>query len=461
MGKMTLGKIRKSFSQNTSCHGLPQMYVSTNKYQRIFWGLTTLDVFAILVAMLTIRIMEYNQNKTTTTFSEKYVEKMDFPAITICNFNNFFNIEEGEERDAIDELAKAKASGTPIDFEKIKYFDTVYNGSIREFAIEKGWQMDEDTLVYCFTEDDECLPHNFTYSITEIGKCWTYKNPPATRRAGTHHGISMVFNIHQDEYSENVGWGNWEAGVKVQIHSPHDVPEVDELGLAVPVGYMGFISVTKKEEKIMYEPWGGCQPDNEELHFYDTYSRPNCFKECFQNELEEYCECKMYYSENPSLTQECTPRETVDCLVNISYFARSYLTPTNCECQPPCHSTVYSSSISYAKLPNKAVEDDVNEGQVSDLAGINVYFERMSYTIQEESKAVTRTGLLSDLGGQLGLWIGISIVTLFEFIQFLLMYCYESIATKLRRKKGSQTSNAAQSTTNKSDTRLGFSQDNV
>ena len=36
----------------------------------------------------------------------------------------------------------------------------------------------------------------------------------------------------------------------------------------------------------MYHPWGQCDPNNEKLEHFDTYSGPNCFRECFRNILE-------------------------------------------------------------------------------------------------------------------------------------------------------------------------------
>lgn len=35
----------------------------------------------------------------------------------------------------------------------------------------------------------------------------------------------------------------------------------------------------------MYQPWGECQPENEKLDFSETYSRANCFNECYMSAL--------------------------------------------------------------------------------------------------------------------------------------------------------------------------------
>lgn len=49
--------------------------------------------------------------------------------------------------------------------------------------------------------------------------------------------------VAQDEYTETYMHGHWEAGIKIQVHPRYDVPEVDQFGMAVPVGFMGFVTL--------------------------------------------------------------------------------------------------------------------------------------------------------------------------------------------------------------------------
>ena len=46
------------------------------------------------------------------------------------------------------------------------------------------------------------------------------------------------------------------------------------------------------------------------------------------------------------------------------------------------------------------------------------HFDDLKYTLTKEEPAESVTGLISDVGGQLGLWLGASILTLVE-----LFYC--------------------------------------
>lgn len=52
---------------------------------------------------------------------------------------------------------------------------------------------------------------------------------------------------------------------------------------------------------------------------------------------------------------------------------------------------------------------------------MEIFFEDLKFTEVIESKADEMSSLISDLGGQLGLWLGMSIMTIVETI-FCLVY---------------------------------------
>lgn len=52
-------------------------------------------------------------------------------------------------------------------------------------------------------------------------------------------------------------------------------------------------------------------------------------------------------------------------------------------------------------------------------AFLEIYYEQMSYEVLTEREAYSFVNFMSDVGGQAGLWLGASIITLFEFLYFL------------------------------------------
>jgi hypothetical protein len=68
------------------------------------------------------------------------------------------------------------------------------------------------------------------------------------------------------------------------------------------------------------------------------------------------------------------------------------------------------------------------------LAMVDIYFDDLKYTKLEETKADLPASLVSDVGGQLGLWLGCSILTLVELLNFVCVVVPAYVMDKCRRK---------------------------
>lgn len=51
---------------------------------------------------------------------------------------------------------------------------------------------------------------------------------------------------------------------------------------------------------------------------------------------------------------------------------------------------------------------------------LEIYYEQMSFEVLKESEAYLLVNMVSDIGGQAGLWLGASILTLLEVVSFLI-----------------------------------------
>lgn len=56
---------------------------------------------------------------------------------------------------------------------------------------------------------------------------------------------------------------------------------------------------------------------------------------------------------------------------------------------------------------------------MKDFARLNIFIADSNVLTTEESADYTLNQLLSDIGGQLGLWIGTSVITLTEVVELL------------------------------------------
>ena len=93
------------------------------------------------------------------------------------------------------------------------------------------------------------------------------------------------------------------------------------------------------------------------------------------------------------------------------------------DCEQECNNAVFSSSISYSKYPAKNFQNTSLPNFASpeqNLVGIEVYFEDLITQHVTEEPAYDVIRLLADIGGQLGLFLGVSVLSVVEFLMWIL-----------------------------------------
>uniref|UniRef100_A0A8C4RXY6 Acid-sensing ion channel 1-like n=1 Tax=Erpetoichthys calabaricus TaxID=27687 RepID=A0A8C4RXY6_ERPCA len=97
---------------------------------------------------------------------------------------------------------------------------------------------------------------------------------------------------------------------------------------------------------------------------------------------------------------------------------------------------ITASELSFVKIPSKASAKylakkfNKSEQYISEnILVLDIFFEALNYETIEQKKAYEVAGLLGDIGGQMGLFIGASILTILELFDYL----YEVIKHKIYR----------------------------
>ena len=116
---------------------------------------------------------------------------------------------------------------------------------------------------------------------------------------------------------------------------------------------------------------------------------------------------------------------------SLTNEAQKTLDTCSDRCPFSCHVDRYNAELSYASFPSNVASqmwakylkiDGNNDGDFylrRNLIGINIYFTKRTYLEMKEKKVFDIFQLFSDLGGQMGLWMGISVITIVEFISKL------------------------------------------
>ncbi|XP_030410781.1 acid-sensing ion channel 1 isoform X2 [Gopherus evgoodei] len=471
----------QAFASSSTLHGLSHI-ISYERFsfKRIIWTLCFLGSIALLAYVCTERIQYYFLYPHVTKLDEVATTRLTFPAVTFCNLNEFrfsrvtkndlyhagellallnnrYEIPDTQMADEKQlEILQDKANFRnfkPKPFNMLEFYDRAGH-DIREM------------LLSCFFRGAECNPEDFKVVFTRYGKCYTFnsgqdgKPRRITMKGGTGNGLEIMLDIQQDEYLPV--WGetdetSFEAGIKVQIHSQDEPPLIDQLGFGVAPGFQTFVSC--QEQRLIYlpPPWGNCQSITRDSEFYDTYSIAACRIDCETRYLVENCNCRMVHMRGDA--PYCTPEQYKECADPALDFL---LEKDNdyCVCEMPCNVTRFGKELSMVKIPSKAsakyLAKKYNKSEQyigENFLVLDIFFEALNYETIEQKAAYEVAGLLGDIGGQMGLFIGASILTVLELFD----YAYEVIKYKLCRRAKCQKNHKR----NNTDKGIALSMDDV
>jgi hypothetical protein len=225
-------------------------------------------------------------------------------------------------------------------------------------------------------------------------------------------------------------------------------------------GFLTYIAVEREFKSMLPKPYSDCEIDNNapksrpELDLYNLivqsdyeYSQQLCFSQCLQKQsIAKY---------NCSLPLIISLYKDVDtCLIDfdgfIVYFSK--LTSENffnrvClpMCPLECGQTLYKTSMPFNHLNDKHhlflskieknpnlscdfINRSINDGHNS--AGVNIFYSSLSYKSTTESPQTNTISLLASIGGNLSLFLGVSMFSLCELIEVLIELFYILIDKK-------------------------------
>uniref|UniRef100_A0A8C9Y2Z8 Acid-sensing (proton-gated) ion channel 2 n=1 Tax=Sander lucioperca TaxID=283035 RepID=A0A8C9Y2Z8_SANLU len=452
--KPTLARITSTLLSRTRLHGLRQVCIPGGSVgRRAFWLLALCTSLGLLLSWSSNRLLHWLSFPTHTRVHTEWARELAFPTVTICNNNpiRLYKLTKSDLYFAGHWLGLLLANRTVrpmvLDllqedrrawFRKLSDFRLFlpprnFEGTNLEFMDRLSHQLD-DMLLSCKYRGEPCGAHNFSSVFTRYGKCYMFnaaeegKTLRTTMKGGAGNGLEIMLDIQQDEYLPV--WGDtedtaFEAGVRVQIHSQVEPPFVHELGFGVAPGFQTFVATQEQRLTYLPPPWGECEWRALESGFFQVYSITACRIDCETRYIVENCNCRMVHM--PGDASYCTPEQYKDCaepaLAKLSAVERS-----NCMCRTPCNMTRYNKELSMVKIPSKTsaryLQKKFNKSEkyiTDNILVLDVFFEALNYETIDQKKAYEVAGLLGDIGGQMGLFIGASILTILELFD----YAYE------------------------------------
>uniref|UniRef100_A0A1I7TLH7 Glycoprotein n=1 Tax=Caenorhabditis tropicalis TaxID=1561998 RepID=A0A1I7TLH7_9PELO len=253
-----------------------------------------------------------------------------------------------------------------------------------------------ELIKMCSFNGQQCnIEKDFKLFIdSSFGNCYTFNHDPkinlTSSRAGPSYGLRLMLFVNTSDYLPTTE----ATGVRLAIHDKEECPFPDTFGYSAPTGAISSFGISLRKVNRLDEPVGSC---------YDM----NC------------------------LTTEGS---------KLSLGSKSPSKNKHWKCMHPCIQDQYTTTYSAAKWPSGSIQaqcenhaKDCNRYLREHAAMIEIFYEQMSFEILRESISYSLFNLMADMGGQTGLFLGASIMSLIDFLFFVVRTL--GIACKSRRWK--------------------------
>ncbi|KAL5251585.1 hypothetical protein ACHWQZ_G017078 [Mnemiopsis leidyi] len=476
----------KEFASTVTADYLAEMCSKASNGRRLIWVSLWLASFVYAWYNIALSIGVYMSKPTATklNFYEASSDGVTFPTVTICNFNKFnksyfdtddITTKKGQLKDFLKITTPIWGHKQELDsaswdtkYDKITDIDLVTLYKTSSHLLNK-------TVEYCRFSGKPCLPADaspgdvadvedadptaaFNPVFTEHGLCYSFnQNGNLTMsRTGALYGLSLRLHVAQDDYFETQD----VAGFKVLLHNSYEPPMIEEYGFALRPGSETYVRIRLQKYKDTPRPLGYCDPYLED-QFSTNYTISVCVMQYRAINMLKVCGCITFYMDRPDIVLSegkpymkpkiCNLKEERTCADNVLEGLALGTLKIDGEkvpepdCPSPCVYTTYTYTVSQSEYPSSAVKDKVVE-EVNRQKGtspgeddasswtierirdnylkVHIYFEELSTLEMERHPSYLISNLIGDVGGQLGLLLGMNICSLVQFTDYIVRFSF-------------------------------------
>ena len=265
------------------------------------------------------------------------------------------------------------------------------------------------------------------------------------------------------------------SGFRIVLHERNKTPFPQQEGMTIQTNTAARVGITVNKIERAKRPHGRCSKETEE----EDYSEDMCLASCLQQNIKKNCNCldislpvedvtderSLPFCHNLSIVDMSVCSQTgctkeKDCLNNQTSCVEEVtvahsLDTMNCFCPPACKELTYVTKVDRIELDDEVgqsmaeifaaldslptlkrmihsvmPERSLNPSYISIspilmkyMAFVNLYMSDTKMMTVTESASYTEGELIADLGGMLGLCIGLSVISIVELLELLIQLC--------------------------------------
>lgn len=278
-----------------------------------------------------------------------------------------------------------------------------------------------------------------------------------TTGVGYNSGYKFLLNVNSDKYCvyKNETW--YGVGFHVTFHGRNMFPaECDTEGTVfVSPGYQYNI-VLKPIHYIRKTSHLGKCVWHYPLYMFpkQDYVKKLCHVQCLMDQLWKICSCfatqfaplqkafGKHYGVNESRIPLCWTEDKMECYTE---YRAKFSAENHCpQCKEHCDEMMYNYEVTAVKLSHNSffLKDHLkklnatSEKQfVENFLLLNIFFQSNSLNIIVDSQVFTLKDLFVYIGNNIGLFLGMSFISFYDFIHHFLIAVHVKIKKIMKGKK--------------------------
>jgi len=370
------------YLSGATIHGFSQLSQARHVMSKIIWLTSIISTIAMASYMIYYCNRGWEENPIITSVAQIPIESITFPPVTVCPLYS----NDVPEASRLSEISNITDFITKCSFRRNGFDEGKVCNRIQLVTNEQG---------YCFTFNN--------VDITLLKS----EGPTNVPGVGKNNGLQLVMNpepngvpVKYRIFISEIGTTYSKVYFDVRTSLLQEV-NFDIHGLHYVQAGPGFADWNKGKRVCYF-------PDQKELFYFSTYMQANCRLECAWNRTISECGCapKSYRLKG---VESCTTEKMSCWRATMSQISNEPEDP-KCECKNDCEMTHFF----YAMRQVGDVEDQEYNSSV-------MYFHFDTHIITQINIQLRLSFFdkVASIGGMLGLFSGISIISVIEIVFYL------------------------------------------
>ena len=458
------------FKDNLSCEMyqfLINLFETPHLVIKIFLLLYLLIACGLASYTTIILILSYLEYGVSTSIRTVTETPAVFPKVTFCSINPLSTLYSFQ---MLKNMSDTNSLVNKTRHEKNIISSTLNSAILGSLSGSSQYEKMkvshnlQDIVLSCMFNFVSCDLNQFKWEFDPFyGNCWSF-NSGFNSSGGTvdlktssvpGNGFGLQLELYLNYY-ENLTYFNSIAGGRgaiIRIDNVSHAIDYARDGIQISTGFSTSIALKRVFKSSLPKPYSDCDIDDvtsSSTIYSDLYTlivkspveytQKYCLIQCLQKLAFDKCNCTYSFFGSVIKGNVCTSNDELNCAFNqyfVTYSTNSYVQKVCIpQCPLECSSSMFTYTLSSLELVGDSYVDNIesNTNLTADfvnsditsatakgsVARICIFYDTLSYTILEESPQWDIITLIANIGGNLGLFLGVCLFSLGEIVTTLM-----------------------------------------